>query len=197
MKLFVLGAFALTLLGAGQAAAQTQGPQNPGPVIPGVCVFHNDRLLAQSTVGMSVRDGMRRLTDEVVGELQPYAQAIQTEIAALQAGQGTIPAAEFAQREQALQQRIQEGQQLEQVRQQELSYTLDQQRQLIAQAVDPILVALYQERGCGLLLAREAVIEFNPAMDITDEAIRRLNAQLPSLSFNRMTPPVQVQGRGQ
>lgn len=192
MKTLASGAFALTLLFAGQAAAQAQGPANPGPVIPGVCVFHNERLLAQSTVGQSVQTGMRTLSDQVSGELQPYAQSIQAEITALEQGRGTIPEQEFAQRSQAVQQRIREAQQLEAQRQQELEYTLNMQLRAIAQATDPILVAVYQERGCGLLLSREAVIEMNPAMDITDVVIQRLNGALPSLSFSRMTPPVQV-----
>ena len=192
MKTLAYGAFALTLLFAGQAAAQAQGPANPGPVIPGVCVFHNERLLAQSTVGQSVQTGMRTLSQQVSGELEPYAQSIQAEITALEQGRGTIPEQEFAQRSQALQQRIAEARQLEAQRQQELEYTLNMQLRAIAQATDPILVAVYQERGCGLLLSRDAVIEMNPAMDITDVVIQRLNGALPSLSFSRMTPPVQV-----
>jgi len=195
MKTLAFGAFALTLLCAGQATAQAQGPANPGPVIPGVCVFHNERLLAQSTVGMSVQTGMRTLSQQVAGELQPYAQAIESEITALEQGRGTIPEQEYAQRGQAVQQRIREAQQLEGQRQAELEYTLNMQLRAIAQATDPILVAVYQERGCGLLLSREAVIEMNPAMDVTDVVIQRLNAALPSLSFTRMSPPVQVSGQ--
>jgi outer membrane protein len=195
MKSLAYGVFALALTFAGQAAAQAQGPANPGPVIPGVCVFHNERLLAQSTVGVSVQTGMRRLSEEVAGELQPYAQAIDAEITALDQGRATLPQEEYGQRAQAVQQRIREGQQLEQQRQAELEYTLNMQLRAIAQAVDPILVAVYQERGCGLLLSRDAVIEMNPAMDITDVVIQRLNGALPSLTFSRMTPPVQVQGQ--
>jgi Skp family chaperone for outer membrane proteins len=195
MKTLAYGAFTLTLLCAGQVAAQAQGPANPGPVIPGVCVFDNERLLAQSTAGVSVRDGMRTLSQQVDGELTPYAQAIESEMAALEQGQGTIPQQEYAQRTQALRQRIAEAQQLEAQRQRELEYTLNQQLRAIAQASYPIVVAVYQERGCGMLLARDAVIEMNPAMDITDAVIQRLNPALPSLSFSRMTPPVQVQGQ--
>lgn len=193
MKTVAFGAFALTLLFAGQSAAQAQGPANPGPVIPGVCVFHNERLLAQSTVGNSVRDGMRVLSEQVSMELQPYAQAIESEITALEQGRGTIPEQEYAQRGQAVQQRIREAQQLEAQRQSELEYTLNMQLRAIAQATDPILVAVYQERGCGLLLSREAVIEMNPAMDITDVVIQRLNTALPSLSFNRLEVPAEQQ----
>lgn len=190
MKLFAIGAFALASLAAGSAAAQAQAPANPGPVIPGVCVFHNDRMLAQSTAGQSVQTGMQRLITEVQGELQPYAAAIQTEAQQLQ--QGGAAADPQGTRRQALQQRAQEAQQLEQTRQQELQYTQGLQVRAIAQAADPILVAVYQERGCGLLLDRSAVYISNPAMDVTDVVIQRLNTALPSLSFNRSPVPVQA-----
>ncbi len=191
MKLLAIGAAALAAFTATAASAQTAGPQNPGPVIPGVCVYFNQRLLAQSTAGQAVQARMEQLANEVRGELQPYATAIQTEMTALQQGQATIPADQMQQRRQALQQRLQEAQQLEQTRDAELRYTLSQQRQAIATAVDPILVQIYQERGCGLLLDREGVFLMNPAMDVTDLAIQRLNTALPTLSFNRMAVPAQ------
>jgi Skp family chaperone for outer membrane proteins len=191
MKLFAIGAFALATLAAGSAAAQAQAPANPGPAIAGVCVFHNDRLLAQSTAGQSVQAGMQRLVTEVQGELTPYAASLQSEAQRLQqAGQAGDPDGSAGR---AFQQRAQEAQLLEQTRQQELQYTQQMQVRAIAQAADPILVAVYQERGCGLLLDRSAVYIFNPAMDITDVVIQRLNTALPSLNFNRMPVPVQPQ----
>lgn len=190
MKLLALGAFALATLAAGSAAAQAQQPANPGPVLPGVCVFHNERLLAQSTVGVSVQQGIQRLVTEVQGELQPYAATIQTEGQQLQ--QGGQAADPDGSRRRALQQRIQEAQQLEQTRQNELQYTQATQVQAIARATDPIIVAVYQERGCGILLDRSSVYIVNPAMDITDVVIQRLNTALPSLSFNRLEVPAQA-----
>lgn len=189
MKLIALSAFALASVTAGAAVAQAQAPANPGPVLPGVCVFHNDRLLAQSTAGQSVQAGMQRLVTEVQGELAPYGATLQTEAEALrQGGQAADP---DGSRGRAFQQRAQEAQQLEQTRQQELQYTQQMQVRAIAQAADPILVAVYQERGCGLLLDRSAVYISNPAMDVTDTVIQRLNTALPSLSFNRLPVPVQ------
>lgn len=191
MKLIAIGAFALASLAAGSAAAQTAAPANPGPVIPGVCVFHNDRLLAQSTAGQSVQAGMQRLFTEVQGELAPYATSLQAEAQALQ--QGGQAADPDGSRTRAFQQRAQEAQQLEQRRQAELQYTQQMQVRAMAQAADPILVAVYQERGCGLMLDRSAVYVMNPAMDVTDIVIQRLNTALPSLSFNRLEVPAEQQ----
>lgn len=193
MKLIAIGVFALASLTASAALAQTQGPANPGPAIPGVCVYFNQRVLAQSTVGQAVQTRMEQLAQEVQGELQPYATAIQTEAQALQQGAATIPADQMNQRRQQLQTRIQEAQQLEGTRDNELRYTLAQQRQKISEAIEPLLVAVYQEKGCGIMIDRESVFIMNPAMDVTDTVIQRLNAQLPTLSFNRMPVPAQPQ----
>lgn len=193
MKLIAIGAFALASLTASAALAQAQGPANPGPTIPGVCVYFNQRVLAQSTAGQAVQTRMEQLAQEVQGELQPYATAIQTEVQALQQGASTIPADQMNQRRQALQQRIQEAQQLEGTRDNELRYTLAEQRRKISEAIEPLLVAVYQEKGCGIMIDRESVFIMNPSMDVTDTVIQRLNAQLPTLSFNRMPVPAQPQ----
>lgn len=195
MKALTLGALAIVALAATAtgASAQAQGPANPGPVIPGVCVYFNQRLLAQSTVGQAVQTRMQQLTQEVQGELAPYATSIQTEAQALQSAGASLPAAERQSRGQALQARVQEAQQLEQTRDNELRYTLQMQRQAISQAVEPILVAVYQEKGCGIMIDRESVFILNPAMDVTDTVIQRLNTALPTLTFNRMPVPAQTQ----
>jgi outer membrane protein len=140
MKLLALATAALASLVATTAIAQTQGPQNPGPVLPGVCVYFNQRMLAQSTVGQSVQTRMEQLAREVQGELDPYGQSIQSELQRLQNGGAAVTDAD----RQALQTRIQEAQQLEQTREAELRYTLGEQRRLISEAVEPILVASIQ-----------------------------------------------------
>ncbi|MBA4806784.1 OmpH family outer membrane protein [Brevundimonas sp.] len=192
MKALIIAATAAASLVATAASAQqAAAPQNPGPVIPGVCVYYNARLLAQSAAGQAVETRMQQLAQEVQGELQPYATSLQAEAQQLQTSGASLPAADLQQRRQALQQRAQEAQQLEATRENELRYTLAMQRQAITEAVSPILTALYQERGCGLLLDRESVFMMNPAMDLTDAAIQRLNTALPTLSFNRMAVPAQ------
>jgi outer membrane protein len=193
MKLLAIGAVALASLFSASAASAQTGPTNPGPVIPGVCVYFNQQLLATSTAGLSVQTRMAALANEVQGELTPYATAIQTEAQALQAGATAIPADQLQTRRQQLQLRVQEAQALEETRSNELQYTLGEQRRLITAAVEPILSALYTERGCGILIDRESVFFMNPAMDVTATVIERLNAQLPSLTFNRMPVPVQQQ----
>ncbi|MGA0546392.1 OmpH family outer membrane protein [Brevundimonas sp. VNH65] len=195
MKSLLLGVAAATLLIAPAASAQNTPAITHGQPIPGLCVIFNQQVLAQSAAGQAVAARMQQLATEVEGELQPYATTIQSEAQALQAGASTIPADQLQQRRTALQQRAQEAQQLEQTRTNELRYTLARQREAIAAAVEPIMVAVYQERGCSVLLERENAYIVNPAMDVTATVIERLNTQLPTLTFNRMAVPVQQQGQ--
>ena len=189
MKTFAFGAFALAMLAGSAAAAQDQ---NFGPVVPGVCVYHHDRLLAQSTAGQSLVTGLQRLQQEVTTELTPYEQFIQTEGQTLQQGQASIPQDQLQQRARDLETKYREFETLRQTRTGELRYTLAYQQQQIGQAADPILAALYAERGCGILLSADAVLRANPQMDLTETAIQRLNAALPSLpAFSRMAVPAQ------
>ncbi|WP_420479309.1 OmpH family outer membrane protein [Brevundimonas sp. FT23028] len=196
MKMFALGAFALATLTAGAASAQTPPPAPPplnhGPVITGVCIYSPQTLLANSTAGRSLSEGMQRLAQEVQGELAPYGSSLETEATALQ--QGGQAADPDGSRARAWQARLQEAQQLEQQRSTELRYTERLQTQSIVNAARPIIAALYQERGCSLLLDSSNVLAGNPAMDITQTAIQRLNQALPALpAFQRSPVPAELQ----
>lgn len=193
MKLFAIGAAALVSFAATSAMAQAQGPASHGAAIPGMCVYFNQLAMAQSTAGQAVQARMEQLAQEVQGEIAPYATSLQSDFQALQASASTLPADQLNQRRQALQQRAQEAQVLEQTRDAELRYTLAEQRRKISEAIEPILIAVYQENNCSILIDRESAFLVNPAMDVTPTVIQRLNAALPTLSFNRMPVPAQPQ----
>lgn len=190
MKLLAIGAFALASLAASGAAAQQS--INHGPAITGVCVYNPEIAMGMSTAGQGLATRLRALTEEVRGELAPNQTWLQTEGQALQ--QGGQAADPDGSRARAWQQRARETQQLEQTRGAELEYTRRVQTGALVEALRPITIALYQEKGCGLLLDGSGVLAVNPAMDLTEEATRRLNSQLPQLpAFNRMPVPVQQQ----
>lgn len=187
MKLSLIASVALAAsVFAGAASAQTQ-PTSPGPVVPGVCLYNHDRLLAQSAVGAAVSARLQQLAEAVRAEMAPEGAAIQAEATALQ----SIPAEQRIDRTNALAQRLQNFQALEQQRGMELAYTQQTQEQTIAASVEPLLAGVYVERGCGVLFQAGAVHYANPQMDVTDRVIELLNSQLQTLSFDRMALPQQ------
>jgi len=192
MKLSVFASAAVAALAiAGSAAAQPAQPSNPGPVIPGVCTFNQARSIGGSMVGQAVSARMEQLTESVRAELAPEGAAIESEIASFQTSQASLPADQLQQRAGVLQQRAGAYQQLAAQREAELQYTQNLQLQRIGETMDPILVQVYQERGCGLLFDRGSMFGANPAMDITDRVIELLNQQLQTLSFDRSPLPQQ------
>ncbi|HEY1224251.1 MAG TPA: OmpH family outer membrane protein [Brevundimonas sp.] len=192
MKLFALTAFAAAALVASTASAQTQPASNPGPVIPGMCVLNLEGVLGISVPGQAMAARMRELRAEVNGEVGPYYQAVQTGLNTLQQGAAAMSQQDRDQQSQLLRQRYEEAQQLEQTREQELAYTGQEQLKVMAAAAKPIIEAVYAERGCGMLLSSDTVINMNPAMDISETVLQRVNAQIqPNRTFARMAVPVQ------
>lgn len=187
MKLSIFASVALAATMAAGAVCAQSTPTNPGPAVPGVCIYNHQRALAQSMVGQAVTVRMQQLTDAVRAEMTPEQQAIEAEAAALQ----PIPADQRIDRTNALALRLQNFQQLEQVRGMELAYTEQTQAQTIAAAIEPILAQVYVERGCGVLFTAGSVHYANPQMDLTDRIIELLNGQLQTLSFDRLPLPQQ------
>ncbi len=196
MKTLATSALALAaVLFAGSAQAQAQQPTvQHGAPIAGLCALNLQGVFARSTAGQGLNARLQQLQQEIAGELAPYQQTIDAEDQALSNSGASLSDAERQQRGQALQQRFAEFQQLRQTRLQELEYTEFMQRRALGAAVDPIVAAVYQERGCSILLNRGEVFYLNPQMEISELVLQRLNQQLPSLpAFNRMPVPAQQQ----
>lgn len=196
MKTLATSALALAaVLFAGSAQAQAQQPTvQHGAPIAGLCALNLQGVFARSTAGQGLNARLQQLQQEIAGELAPYQQTIEAEDQALSNSGASLSDAERQQRGQALQQRFAEFQQLRQTRLQELEYTEFMQRRALGAAVDPIVAAVYQERGCSILLNRGEVFYLNPQMEISELVLQRLNQQLPSLpAFNRMPVPAQQQ----
>lgn len=191
MKLVTLATAALGALAVATSAQAQSQPTNPGPVIPGVCTYNNQRAILSSLVGQSVTARMEQLSAAIQAELGGEAQAIEAEATSLEGQRSTLPADQFNQRAQALQQRAATWQQTANMRQAEMQYTEQQQLLRIAQTLDPILSQVYVERGCGIMFDSSVIYHSNAQMDVTDRVLELLNGQLQSLTFDRMPLPQQ------
>jgi len=186
---------ALTLATASataQTAAKPSAGQPTGPVIPGVCTYSNERAIGSSAVGKAVGTRMQALQAAVTAELKPEGEAIQAETKTVE-GLRTAQPQQYQQRGQALIQRAQAFEQKRNLRVAELQATEQEQIQRIAAELDPILKQVYAERNCGLMLDRNSLYGANPAMDVTDLVLQKLNAKITTLSFDRKRLDTQQQ----
>jgi outer membrane protein len=176
MKLFVRSTLALLVLSvvtAGAVSAQ-QGS---------VVFLDSDRLGQQAPALQDARQRMQsemtRLESQAELALAPLQEEFQRMAQDFQQQQGMMTAERRQQQQQALAQKQQEiqrrGAEFEQQAAQKQSEILGPALERINQVIEQ----LRQERGYAFILdvAAGGVIAADPALDITNEVLRRLNAQ--------------------
>lgn len=180
---------------AGSAFAQTAPkPAGPAPLplthgapIAGVCIYDMAAVITDSTVGKFVTGRLETIGKTVNSELGAEETAITNEAKALDAAARAPGADEATLQKRAidLKKRAKAFDDKAALRQREFGATQQKARLRILQEVDPIVVQVYQQRQCAVLLSREAVLVANPAMDITPAVITGLNGKIQQFTFDR------------
>jgi len=181
--LIALAPIASAQTGAAPAAA----PIAQGPPIAGYCVFSLNEIIGGSKVGQAVVARLKVLTSQVTAELQPQADSIRADEAALRARASSADQASLQAQQANLQLRANNFGKLEQQRQQEMQATQQKQFGVILKQLDPIMRDIYQQRHCSLLIDGDSggVRMVNPAMDLSPGAVSALDLRIQTLTFDR------------
>jgi len=188
LKQFASASVALTAVVAfaAQASAQTSTQPVTGPVLPGICVFNPARAVGGSTVGKYVTTRLNEIGQQVNAELQAEQAQLQSDAKALQAKQATLAKEQYQSQGEALQVRAGAFQRKVQLRDKEMQETQSKAVQQIAQAMGPIAVQVFQQRGCSVLLNTDALYLYVPGAELTDTVIAGLNAKMQTLAVERV-----------
>ena len=167
-----------------------------GPLVANVCLLSRDRVFAQSQVGQAATARLKQLGQKAQANFDAERRKLEGEAKALQAKAPTMPPADIQRRQQQLQARAQAAQNDAAQASRELEATRGKVMGQIEEAVQPIVLAAYQAKGCGLLLAREAVLGGNMGNDLTPAVIQGLDAKMTTITFEREhLPPAPVGAR--
>ena len=179
---------------AAGAPAASQGGFG-GPLIPGVCLLSREAVLSQSLAGQAATARLRQLGQKAQANFDGERRRLEGEAKALQGQQASLPPQQIQHRQQQLQARAQAAQTEAAQVSRELEATRTKAMGVIEQAVQPVVLATYQAKGCGLLLQREAVLGGNLANDLTPAVIQGLDAKMTTLTFEREhLPPAPASG---
>ena len=170
---------------AAPAAAAAAPAMTHGPAIPGVCVVNGERILVESAVGKAVAARLQQLSNVVRAELTAEQDALVKDAQAFQTARATLAQDAIDKRDADLQVRNNALQRKAEQRQRELQATQQKAFGRITTELEPVEIQVYQQRQCSMLLAAEAVMASNPAMDITPVVITALNARIQTLTFER------------
>jgi outer membrane protein len=194
MALLAFASAAAAQAPAAPAAARPATPAAPaaaapaithGPAIPGMCVVNGERILVESAVGKAVAARLQQLSNVVRAELTAEQDALVKDAQAFQTARATLAQDAIDKRDADLQVRNNALQRKADQRQRELQATQQKAFGRITTELEPIEIQVYQQRQCSMLLAAEAVMASNPAMDITPVVITALNARIQTLTFER------------
>ncbi|MCC7266491.1 MAG: OmpH family outer membrane protein [Caulobacteraceae bacterium] len=168
------------------AAAQPAAPQvTHGPATPGVCILSVEGAIAQSTVGRNVDARMKQIVAAVQAELNAEQTTIQNEGKTLESQRATLDQNTLQTRANAWQTKVNNFQRKAAQRDREVQATQQKALSRIGTELDPVIRQVYQQRQCGMLLSRDALVIANPQMDITPAVVTALNAKIQNFTFDR------------
>ncbi|WP_300529714.1 OmpH family outer membrane protein [Maricaulis sp.] len=180
LKAFLLLPLAVVAL-AGPAMAQTK-----------VIVIDRDRVLAQSEVGQHVAERLNTIQTEMAAELQAIGAPLATEREALNAETSNMTQAavqarpDLMQRIETLNQNAAAYEQARRIRAEELERTRVQALRPVGEALDAIVQQLVADEAPDLLIDRSVVYYASESVDMSQQLITQLNAQLPTVPVNRV-----------
>jgi Skp family chaperone for outer membrane proteins len=177
----------LSFAAASSATAQTAAAPAAalGPAIANVCVLSVEGAIATSTVGKYANTQMDSIAKAVSAELSGERNAVETEAKTLDSQKGSLDQATLQSRATALQTKANNLNRKAALREREVGATQQKALTRIGQEMDPVIRQIAQQKQCGLVLSREAVIVANSSMDITPAVVAGLNAKITQFAIAR------------
>jgi len=182
---------ALSMTAAAAASSPAGPPAKPAAATPApkILVINRAAILQGSKVGQDIVHQVQGFTQSAETEfkaegegLRRDQQALQQQIAILAPDVKAKKIKDFQARAAAFQQKVQ-------ARQGQIQYGVLKARQQVEQTLGPILQGIMAERGANLLLDRQAVVLGTVDVDVTGQAIQRLDQKLPTVKVQLVNPP--------
>lgn len=148
-----------------------------------ILIVDVERIYRESRAGQSIREAEAALNEQTEDELNARRSALRAESDALTQRRETMAEEEFRQREAAFRRDVADLRRFRRERAREIRRAAAEARTELRQAVEPILVALMRDWRAEVMIDARAVILRASALDITDEAILRLDEQTPSIEL--------------
>ena len=165
---------ALSLLPVAAAFAQ---------VATRVLVVDIDRLRAESLAGTGIMKATSAFREEIQREISDRETAIREEERKLARERPTLSEADFDARVDAFDDLVQAQRRLAETESRRLQLARSRAQALLTRATQEVLAAMMREMQAHVLLDKSQIILSVSAIDITAEAIERLNRSTPEIPF--------------
>ena len=168
-------------LGCAEVGAQTSS-ENPGDsAADAVLVVNLERIRAQSKAAQSIEQQAERIRIELQQQFDERQMALAAEEKALVALRKTLEAEAFEARAARFEQQVRLLKRERRDQSQALRQVLRRASDRMDLALQPILASIMAERQAVIMIDDRNVVLSAKALDVTQTAINRLDATLPSL----------------
>jgi len=149
-----------------------------GEVATPVLVVDSERIFAESKIGARITKSLEARLEDLVAENRRIEAELTTEEQDLTEKREQLAPDAFRELADGFDAKVQRIRAEQDTKQRELQRLRDEERQGFLDAVAPILSGIARERGALLILERRTVLLSAEGIDITDEAIARIDRAL-------------------
>lgn len=166
------------------AAAMPAQAQTPAPAAPGTIIIVVDlqRILREAAAVQALQQQVGAARDAFQAEIRQREEELRRQDQELARERPTLPPEVYAERRQALADQLAALQGDIQERRRQLDVAMNEGMRQVQSELLPILQQLTEERGADIMLAKTAIVLARPELEVTDEALARLDARLPTVT---------------
>jgi len=164
------------LVAAPPSLAQTAEPRAAGPVSSPVLTLNQERLYRESLFGRRVQQELEAAAQALTAENHQIEAELLAEEEQLTRQREAMDPAEFRALAEAFDRKVEEIRRRQDRKQQELKARAEAERKRFFEAAYPVLLRLVADLGAVAILDSRAVVLALSRVDITDAAIRQVNA---------------------
>ena len=171
-------AYGLAILLAGAPAVAQVAPELPPQAAAGVLTLDQDRLFAGSLFGQRIVADIDSASRLLASENRRIEADLAVEEKALTARRATLPAPEFGGLADAFDEKVGDIRRTQENKARALILRREAEQKRFFEAALPVLSAILREIGAVAILDSKAIFLSSDRVDVTDEAIARIDTIL-------------------
>jgi len=161
-------------------AQEAERPSERAVIRSPILTVDTDRVFNESAFGLRVASDVETQGAALSEENNEIQADLEAEERALTEARATMPAEEFRVLADEFDRKVQDIRAAQAAKSRALNQLVDQEREIFINAIAPVLEQLMRDAEAAVILDRRSVFVSANAIDITAEAITRINASLGS-----------------
>lgn len=173
-------ALALFICLCAAAPAAAQAPSTGDGTV--IIVVDLQRILREAAAVQALQQQLGNAREAFQAEIRQREEELRRLDQELARERPTLPPEVYTERRQDLAEQLAALQSAVQERRQQLDQAMNEGMRQVQSELLPVLQQITEEHGADLMLAKTSIVLVRPELEVTDDALARLNARLPTVT---------------